>query len=275
MRLSLPMNASLIALPAALLYLAGGFSTGLRLFTPRDKRRPPRFLGIALGLGGVALHTVLLSQTLAVEGAFNLSFFSAMSLSAWLIALLLLVTAVRRPIENLGILLLPVAAVSVALSVRYPAVHLLEPTAPNWLKLHVLVSLLAYSLLTLAAVQAVLLAIQDAKLHRHHPGGFVRALPPLQTMEKLLFEMISLGFVLLGAALLTGFIFLDDMFAQHLAHKTILSIISWLVFGVLLWGRYRFGWRGRTAIRWTLAGFVVLALAYFGSKAALELILTN
>jgi ABC-type uncharacterized transport system permease subunit len=269
------MNASLLALPAALLYLAGGFTTGLRLFTAHDKRRPPRTLGIGLGLGGVLLHTLLLAETLVAEGGLNLSFFNAMSVSTWLVALLLLVTAIRRPIENLGILLLPVAAISVVLSVRYPAVRLLDPDAQLGLKLHVLVSLLAYSLLTLAAMQAVLLAVQDAKLHRHHPGGFVRALPPLQTMEALLFEMISIGFVLLGLALLSGFLFLEDMFAQHLVHKTVLSIASWLVFGVLLWGRYRFGWRGRIAIRWTLAGFVVLVLAYFGSKAALELILAG
>jgi ABC-type uncharacterized transport system permease subunit len=92
-------------------------------------------------------------------------------------------------------------------------------------------------------------------------------------MESLLFEMIALGFALLTLALGTGFMFLEDMFAQHLAHKTLLSVLAWSVFGVLLWGRFRFGWRGRTALRWTLVGFVVLMLAYFGSKFVLELIL--
>ena len=269
------MNVSLIALPAALLYLAGGFSTGLRLFAARTDRRPPRALGIGLGFAGLVLHTLVLLDGLVIDAGLNLSFFHAMSLSAWLIALLLLVAAVRRPVENLGILLLPLAGLSVLLAARYPAVRLLAPDTPFGLKLHVMVSLLAYSLLTLAAVQAVLLALQDAKLRRHHPGGFVRALPPLQTMESLLFEMISIGFALLSLALLSGFLFLEDMFAQHLVHKTVLSIASWVVFGVLLWGRYRFGWRGRLAIRWTLSGFAVLMLAYFGSKAALELILTR
>jgi len=269
------MNATLIALPAALLYLAGGFTTGLRLFAAHADRRPPRALGISLGLAGLMLHTLVLLDGLVSDSGLNLSFFHAMSLCAWLIALLLLVSAIRRPVENLGIVLLPVAAISVVLAARYPAVRMLGPDAPHGLRLHVLVSLLAYSVLTLAAVQAVLLALQDAKLRSHHPGGFVRALPPLQTMESLLFEMITLGFVLLGVALVSGFLFLEDMFAQHLVHKTVLSIASWLVFGVLLWGRYRFGWRGRTAIRWTLVGFAVLALAYFGSKAALELFLAG
>ncbi len=133
--------------------------------------------------------------------------------------------------------------------------------------------MLAYSLLTLASAQALLLAVQDTHLRRHHPGGFIRALPPLQTMEALLFEMISLGFILLSIGLVTGFVYLEDMFAQHLVHKTVLSIVAWFAFAILLWGRYRFGWRGRTAIRWTLVGFAVLMLAYFGSKAVIELVL--
>jgi len=124
-------------------------------------------------------------------------------------------------------------------------------------------------------VQAVLLAIQDHQLHNRHPGGFVRSLPPLQTMEVLLFEMIGAGFLLLTLALISGIVYLDNMFAQHLAHKTILSIAAWLVFGTLLWGRFRYGWRGRTALIWTLSGFVVLMLAYFGSKAVIELILSK
>ena len=104
--------------------------------------------------------------------------------------------------------------------------------------------MLAYSLLTLAAVQAILLAIQDHHLRSRHPGGFVRGLPPLQTMESLLFEMIAAGFVLLTLALVSGFAFLENMFAQHLVHKTVLSTLAWLVFGGLLLGRFRYGWRG-------------------------------
>jgi ABC-type uncharacterized transport system permease subunit len=110
-------------------------------------------------------------------------------------------------------------------------------------------------------------------LRVRQPAGFVRSLPPLETMESLPFQMIAAGFVLLTLALLSGFAFLEDMFAQHLVHKTVLSCLGWLVFGGLLLGRFRYGWRGRTAIIWTLSGFVILILAYFGSKAVIELIL--
>lgn len=141
------------------------------------------------------------------------------------------------------------------------------------MRLHIVISIVAYSLLSIAAIQSVLLAIQNKYLRNKHPGGFIRALPPLETMESLLFQMISVGFVLQSFSLLTGLISLEDMFEQHLVHKTVLSLVSWAVFAILLWGRWRFGWRGRTAIRWTLSGFTILLVAYFGSKMVLEIIL--
>jgi ABC-type uncharacterized transport system permease subunit len=136
-----------------------------------------------------------------------------------------------------------------------------------------MMSVLAYSLLSIAAVQSVLLAIQDKHLREKRPGGFIRSLPPLQTMETLLFQLIGLGLTILTLSLISGVIYLDDMFAQHLVHKTILSMTAWVVFATLLWGRWKFGWRGRTAIRWTLTGFVVLLLAYMGSKWVTEIML--
>jgi ABC-type uncharacterized transport system permease subunit len=256
-----------------LLYLTTGTLIALRLFLPEGRPRPPRFLGLVLGLAGTLAQTSLLLQTIITDSGINLGLFNAMALAAWTILVLLLASSLTKPVENLGILLFPLAALMVWLEARYPLARFLSQSASWGLKLHVLVSLLAYSLLTLASVQAVLLAIQDHHLHSRHPGGFIRALPPLQTMESLLFEMIGAGFVLLSLSLVSGFVFLEDMFAQHLAHKTVLAVIGWFVFGTLLLGRFRAGWRGRTAIIWTLSGFVVLMLAYFGSKVVLELIL--
>ncbi len=222
---------------------------------------------------GIAVHTLLLYQGIHNEGDINLSFFVAGSLIAWGILVVLMISSLSKPVENLGIVLLPLAILAIVLEMHYPSSRTLPTDVPGGLIAHILISLLAYSILALASVQAILLAIQDHHLRHRHPGGFIRALPPLQTMETLLFEMIAIGFALLTLALPTGFIFLDDMFAQHLVHKTILSVISWVVFGTLLWGRFRFGWRGQIAIIWTLAGFVVLMLAYFGTKAVIELVL--
>lgn len=138
------------------------------------------------------------------------------------------------------------------------------------LGIHIFTSLLAYSMLTLAALQALLLAMQNKHLHNHHPGGLIRTLPPLQDMEALLFKLLFVGIALLSAGLISGALYVDNLFSQHLVHKTVLSIIAWGTFSTLLFGHWRYGWRGRIAIRWTLTGFVLLMLAFFGSKFVLE-----
>jgi ABC-type uncharacterized transport system permease subunit len=268
------MSTPVFAIPAILLYLAGGFFIALRLFGGNSGKTRSRSIGIQLGLGGVVLHAALLYQNIFVSSGINLGFFNAASLVAWTIMLLLMLSALTKPVENLGIILLPLAALAIALELIYPSSHFLPADSPWGLRVHVLISLIAYALLTMASVQAILLAIQDHHLHARHPGGFIRALPPLQTMESLLFEMIGIGFFLLTLSLFSGFLFLEDMFEQRLVHKSILSIAAWLVFGLLLWGRHRFGWRGQKALTWTLVGFVVLMLAYFGSKFVIELLLS-
>jgi ABC-type uncharacterized transport system permease subunit len=135
------------------------------------------------------------------------------------------------------------------------------------------VALLAFSVLSIAAVLAILLAIQERALRHRQFGPWLRSLPPLTLTETLLFRLIGAGFLLLTLTLLTGILFVDNLFGQHLVHKTVLSIIAWLVFGALLFGRWRYGWRGRSAVNLTLVGMGVLLLAFFGTKAVLELIL--
>lgn len=264
----------MISTLAIIAYLAAGSILALRLFRNQEGSLIPRALGLGIGFLGVALHAIPLYANLISATGINMGVFNALSLIAWTIALLLLISSISKPVENLGIFILPLAALALYLESRYQTVHFITDKFSGGLTIHILVSMLAYSLFTLASVQAVLLAIQDHHLRSRHPGGFIRALPPLQTMESLLFEMIAVGFVLLSLALLSGFAFLENMFEQRLVHKTVLSIIAWFVFGTLLWGRYRFGWRGQKALIWTLSGFVVLMLAYFGSKVVIELILS-
>lgn len=129
----------------------------------------------------------------------------------------------------------------------------------DWtLQLHVALSLLSATFLTLAAVQALTLAVQDRLLHEGTRLRFVQALPPLQTMERWLFLLIAVGFALLTLSLLSGLMFVRDLMAQRLAHITALSVSAWAIFAALLWGRWRRGWRGRAAIRWTLYGYALL-----------------
>ena len=188
----------------------------------------------------------------------------------WVITAMILLGAWRLPVENLAIAVFPIAALSVVLRLASHQIHHL-PTPPSLgLKIHIISSIIAYSLLSLAALQAILLYVQDSHLHNKHPAGFVRALPPLQTMEELLFRMIGVGFIILCISLGTGLFYITELKDQH---KTVLSLGAWIFFAVLLYGRWKFGWRGRIAIRWTLTGFALLLLAYFGSKFVLELIL--
>lgn len=268
------MTTILPIVAAVPLYLLAAALLVMRLTgrVSREKFTRARVLGIAFL--AMMLHLVILYQHIFTPLGVNLSFFNVVSLLTWLLALVLLLSAIGQPIDNLGIAVFPLAAVGMVLEGIFPSEHLL-PTGRRMLDIHVLISVAAYSVLSLAALQAVLLAVQDRHLHAKHPGGFVRALPPLQSMERLLFQLIGVGFVLQSLSLLTGFLFLEDMFAQHLVHKTVFSVAAWLVFAVLLWGRWQFGWRGRIAIRSTLAGVICLLLAYLGSKLVLELLIGN
>jgi len=262
-----------LTLTAIALYLCATGLIGWRLLGRDLPRLPPRTLALWLVSLGLLLHAWLLYEGIFSHPGLNLAFFNALVLTSWTVIALFLTSSFTKPVENLGLVLLPVAALTLALEVGFPSPAFLRPAVGWGIKIHVLISMLAYSLLTLASVQAILLAIQDHHLRRRQTGGFIRALPPLQTMESMLFEMIGTGFVLLTLALLSGFAFLENMFAQHLVHKTVLSTLGWLMFGSLLIGRFRYGWRGKTAIIWTLSGFVTLILAYFGSKLVLELLL--
>ncbi len=259
---------------AVILYLSTGILLLRRLFQHPGKPCAAKQGLLLPGLIAVILHGwVLYHDIFNNPAGLDLGFFTIFSLVGWLVALLLLISTIRQPIECLGILVLPFTALALALGQISDQHHYLAHTLDSGLKFHIIISILAYSLLSIAMVQALLLYIQDAQLHNKHPGGFIRSLPPLQTMETLLFRMIGLGFIVLSVSLISGMVFIDDLFAQHLVHKTVLSIIAWLLFAVLLGGRWQFGWRGRIAIRWAMSGFIMLMLAYFGSKFVIELIL--
>jgi len=230
---------------------------------------------LMIGLIAICLHGVILFQDVVTSFGLNLSIFSAASLIAWMMALLLLVATLYKPLENLVVVLLPLAAIALGLERIFPGHRILALDAPLGLRFHVVLSIVAYSLLTIAALQAIMLAIADKRLHDKRPSIIIDLLPPLQTMEELMFQLIGLGFFILTLGLVSGFMFVEDLLAQHLAHKTILSVGAWLVFAILLWGRRTHGWRGRVAVRYTLSGFIVLMLAFFGSKFVLELILNR
>ncbi|VAW93972.1 Inner membrane protein YpjD [hydrothermal vent metagenome] len=225
------------------------------------------------GFVAILFHAFLLFQyTLYTPQGLDLSVFTMLSLVSWITSTFLLLVALRQPVECLGMIVFPFAAITLLLRATSDHHHYTSELSRG-LETHILLSIVSYSVLSIAAVQSLLLYIQDYHLHNKQPGGFISALPSLETMENLLFKMIGLGFILLTISLITGIPYLDDIHQQHLTHKIILSSIAWVIFAVLLWGRWQFGWRGQIAIRWTLGGFVLLMLAYFGSNIVLQVIL--
>lgn len=231
-----------------------------------------RWIILAPATIAVMLQAIALNLLIIRPEGLNLGLFASFSLIAWLISIQILLSSLYRRIESLGIVVFPISGLSGLIASLNFADHLIT-TSNQAVQGHIMVSIIAYSLITLGAFQAGLLAYQDHSIRQHHPGGFIRFLPPLHDMENLLFQFLGFGFLCLSASLLTGFIYLEDIFAQHLVHKTVLSIVGWVILGILLFGRFRFGWRGKTAIRWTLSAFAFLMLAFFGSKLVLEFIL--
>lgn len=229
-------------------------------------------LHLLVGLALVA-HAAFSWQQLVDTDGLNLSLFPLSVLIFLIINLIVATSALKSPLENLYLLLFPATLVVLLLAQTIASTRPSELNLAPGLGIHILISILSYSLMSIAALQALLLAWQNRQLHLHHPGGRLKTLPPLQTMEELLFRLLLTGFVLLSAGLITGFFYTEDFFAQHLAHKTVFSLIAWLVYAILLWGHYRIGWRGKVAIYWTLSGFAALMLAFWGTKFVLEILL--
>jgi ABC-type uncharacterized transport system permease subunit len=245
---------------ATILYFLAGWAAA----------RPARAFDRWLAPLALLLHLSILLQQLVQHGAIVIGIREALALFAWQSAMLLWLFCLRQPLRALGVVIYPLAGVGAALAMLMPAPVAPSPITDWKIQSHVVLSLFSAGLLTLAAVQALVLAVQDRLLHRH---ALIQSLPALQTMERLLFQLITLGFFLLSLTLLTGLLFIHDLLGQHLAHKTVLSVIAWLLFAVLLWGHRVRGWRGRAAVRWTLSGYGFLVLAYFGSKWVLEEVL--
>lgn len=223
---------------------------------------------------GLVLHGWLLYGSLFSAGL-NLGFSNALSAIFWLTVLIYWLTDLKHHLHSLQAFVLPPAAFFVLLQAFMPETHLLPYADQPIFKAHLVIAMLAYSLFTFAALHALLMAVAERNLHQKPTLIKLPDFPPLMTMETLLFRVITVGFVLLTLTLISGVMFSELLFhqAMKLNHKNIFTMLSWLIFGGLLLGRFIYGWRGRTAIRWTLSGFVLLLLAYAGSKFVLEILL--
>jgi ABC-type uncharacterized transport system permease subunit len=256
----------ILALILFALYAAGAW---IMLRSVNNRRLEP--IAWAVSLAALFAHSDSLVAIMRSAGPFAIGLLTAISLLAWTLAVLACLIAVDRQNRVLSSILLASAAFGAAAPETATPVRYAEQAAPGWeLTAHILLSMASAALLFAAAATALLFVALDRRLRTRRIADLPSVLPPLDTLEKVLFRLIGAGFGLLTLALFTGFVFVTNLFAQHLFQKTVLSLFAWALFGVLLIGRAKFGWRGRSVVYWTLAGFVVLALAYFGSKFILE-----
>ena len=244
--------------------------------TPSAALHPTSELNLAvpalLSLAALCAHAWLTWHMLTTPAALNLGLVPAINLITLLMNAVVLGATLRMPVANLNLLLYPMAmAALLAALLDSSASTPLAVTAP--MALHILLSLTAYCVLMMAACQAVLLAMQENNLKTRNLR-WLRILPPLESMERLFVSMLWLGMLLLSGAIASGFIFLENMFDQRVVHHTVLTCVSWLVYAAFLYGRYRYGWRGMTSVRWTSLAFALLVLGYLGSKFVVEYLLS-
>lgn len=242
----------------------------------------PYRTAISVGtLLGWLVHGGALWADMVLPGSLRLGFAVVLSATLWISVAAYWLENRNFSLDSLRVLVLPCAAVAVVLPALFPGSLVALQDKPGLYGWHIAVAIMAYSSLTIAAFHAVLMAVQEASLHTPpggRPGWFaamIERLPALLTMERLLFRLIAFGFALLTLTVLSGIVFSEELFGRAMKwdHKTIFTMLSWILFGLLLAGRRWRGWRGRTALSFTLSGFATLLLAYVGSRFVLEVVL--
>lgn len=223
----------------------------------------------------IAFHTISLLDAMMLEDGFNIGFSHAISLIVCLSTMSYVVMSRDARLTRLAALYLaPFAVVAALLPTILPANRVVM--YGGWMaKLHIAVAILAYALFTVAASHALLMLFLDRRLHADRIQQIDENLPPLLLIEKLLFELMGVAFLLLTVTVISGIFFSEALFGKafEVTHKTVFAMMSWFIFGSLLLGHWKLGWRGSVAVRWTLIGFVMLLLSYVGSKFVLEIIL--
>ncbi len=264
------MQVTLISgLLAVAFYVLGSVFQGLNFSETKISRRTV----FITGFSAVLAHAVSAYGVIKATNGYHFGISEISTLITVSISLLVIISSLRKPLENLFLGLFPLAIISIVASLtissQFPPIEMSVGLAS-----HVIISILAYSLFTIAALQAGFLAYQNYHLKHHKLKGLISKFPPLQDMEAFLFELLWVGQLLLSLGILAGIVFIDDIWGRDgIIHKSFFSVLAWCVFAVLLWGRHQLGWRGLTAIKGTLIGFGLLLIGFYGSKFALEFLL--
>jgi ABC-type uncharacterized transport system permease subunit len=260
----------LLHFAVAALYAAAAWASWPRADAPPPGRARGWLLPVAL-----ALHAYAITRAIAAPDGLDLSFVNALSLVAGLAVLVAWGSGLLRTLPGVAAVVLPVAAVCALAPATGEGPHRFAYAGEPWAAVHIAVALLAYALFVVAALQALVLIGLEARLRRGLPASADGDAPPLLLLERFMFRLVGAGFVLLTATLASGFVFSEEIFGRPLTftHKNVFSVAGWLAFAVLLFARWRYGWRGKRALRWILAGTLLLVLGYLGSKFVSEVLL--
>lgn len=235
---------------------------------------PPAFVRWMLPLA-IAGHAWIAYADVAPPDGLDLSLANALSVVALLTAVLAWGSGLLRTLPVVGSILFPVTAITTVLPLLFPNPHRFPYSGNALATAHIAIAFVAYALFIIAAIDALVLIGMEKRLHRRLPDPGAADLPPLLTLEQFLFRLIGAGFLLLTLTMFSGMLFSEQIFGRPvtLTHKSVFSLLGWFTFGALLWGRWRYGWRGRVALRWILTGTAFLFFAYLGYKFVLEAIL--
>lgn len=267
----------LLSLIAVACYLLGAAGLAVAAYQHRSEPlsahgRGRRIASVAIASVGVAIHTAALVSELRASPNAALSLGDTLAMVSLVIAVIAIAMALRPGKRGMAALLLLIAAVLEATFSEGSRQFAIG--RPGWeLAFHVAMATTAFAFLTIGMVLAIAQVIVAKRVRSRQRLGWLQILTPIESLESGTFQSILAGFAVLTLALVSGAFFVENLFAQHLVHKVVLAMIAWVVFGVLLLGRLRFGWRGRQALRWTFAGYTLLGLSYFGSKIILENVL--
>jgi len=265
-----PQSVILLHFAVAALYAASAWVSWPRPHVAAPGHARAWLLPLALGL-----HAYAIARAIATPTGLDLSFANALSLVAGLAVLVAWVSGLLRTLPGVAAVVLPVAALCALGPASGESPHRFAYADEFWATVHIAVALLAYALFVVAALQALVLIGLEARLRRGLPADSDDSAPPLLMLERFMFRLVGLGFVLLTATLISGLLFSEEIFGRPLTftHKNVFSVAGWLTFAVLLFARWRYGWRGRRALRWILAGTLLLVLGYLGSKFVFEVLL--
>lgn len=252
---------TILSITTIVLYFSGALIQFLRL-SRRASLSAVYLWGVSIA--AIVLHGYLLYRWIDLAAGQNLSMLNLLSFAVWLVILFVALMCLRRPIENLLIIIFPLAACSIVLVRLFPEYHLLNMAGHLKQLIHILSAASAFAVVAAAALQAILLAAQNYLLRHQYVGALMGRLPPLEVMERLLFQIIWVGFFLLTWVLVSSYFLFDHLFQPPLLQKTLLTLVSWGLFVVLLCGRYLWGWRGRKVVYYTLIGFLMLVVMYLG-----------